>query len=385
MLSSVVREILCMYVLCTYRDWFLILLNPHSSRPPKLMAHEHSIPGASWCSSCAWSNFTLGGGHWEMVGGLKDLGFYPPNHPLKNRVFHYKPSILGFFPLFLETPIWYISNWFSSTIPTVPCDRNELSLLISWGDSIQHCSIRHSACRKQWHTIEAGGPLKTKMDGTRVSYPFLLVPLFCIFLLVASLVPCPTHGLFLGYLRWNLLWNAQLRLERWLFRNFHVFLLGNGAIYFHDSWFMVHTLPETNGLPLQIGHPKRKLAFQPSIFRCELLVSWCISFCFCIHTFSTPSTHFLDRQDRKKGNFQLRCPHLHSRQWNSDPLTKNRFPWLCLPKKRCWTVEVQYLERGSSFSFSCLPRFFEHPALSFPMSGLVVGKFLPVRCRYGRG
>ena len=28
-----------------------------------------------------------------------------PNHPLKNRDFHYKPSILGL-PLFLETPIY---------------------------------------------------------------------------------------------------------------------------------------------------------------------------------------------------------------------------------------------------------------------------------------
>ena len=29
-----------------------------------------------------------------------------------------------------------------------------------------------------------------------------------------------------------------------------------------------HTLPETNSSPLKIGHPKRKLVFQPSIFRC---------------------------------------------------------------------------------------------------------------------
>ena len=31
--------------------------------------------------------------------------FYPPNHPFVHRVFHYKPSILGENPLFLETPI----------------------------------------------------------------------------------------------------------------------------------------------------------------------------------------------------------------------------------------------------------------------------------------
>ncbi len=33
------------------------------------------------------------------------------------------------------------------------------------------------------------------------------------------------------------------------------------------------TLPETNSSPLKIGHPKRKLVFQPTIFRCKLGVS----------------------------------------------------------------------------------------------------------------
>ena len=32
------------------------------------------------------------------MGVSKNRDFYPPNHPLKNRVFHYKPSILGGFP-----------------------------------------------------------------------------------------------------------------------------------------------------------------------------------------------------------------------------------------------------------------------------------------------
>ena len=36
---------------------------------------------------------------------------------------------------------------------------------------------------------------------------------------------------------------------------------------------MSSTLPETNSSPLKIGHPKRKVVFQPSIFRGELLVS----------------------------------------------------------------------------------------------------------------
>ena len=34
-----------------------------------------------------------------------------------------------------------------------------------------------------------------------------------------------------------------------------------------------YTLPKANKSHLTIGHPKRKLVFQPSIFRCELLVS----------------------------------------------------------------------------------------------------------------
>ena len=34
----------------------------------------------------------------------------------------------------------------------------------------------------------------------------------------------------------------------------------------------VYVFPETNSSPLKIGHPKRKLVFQPSIFRCKLLV-----------------------------------------------------------------------------------------------------------------
>ena len=43
-----------------------------------------------------------------------------------------------------------------------------------------------------------------------------------------------------------------------------------------------HTLPETNSSHLKMGHPKRKLVFQPSIFRCYvsfkegiiLLMTW---------------------------------------------------------------------------------------------------------------
>ena len=37
---------------------------------------------------------------------FQKIGFLPPNHAFVHRVWnHYKPSILGVFPLFLETPI----------------------------------------------------------------------------------------------------------------------------------------------------------------------------------------------------------------------------------------------------------------------------------------
>ena len=45
----------------------------------------------------------------------------PPNHQLFSRVFHYQPSILGFFPLFLETSscLWMQSHKNKSLAPTV--------------------------------------------------------------------------------------------------------------------------------------------------------------------------------------------------------------------------------------------------------------------------
>ena len=36
-------------------------------------------------------------------GGSENSGFFPPNHPLKNRVFHYKSSILEY-PYFWKHP-----------------------------------------------------------------------------------------------------------------------------------------------------------------------------------------------------------------------------------------------------------------------------------------
>ena len=43
-------------------------------------------------------------------------------------------------------------------------------------------------------------------------------------------------------------------------------------VWFCCRWWVFRngTLPKTNSSPLKIGHPKRKLVFQPSIFRCHV-------------------------------------------------------------------------------------------------------------------
>ena len=51
-----------------------------------------------------------------------------------------------------------------------------------------------------------------------------------------------------------------------------MFFVG-GTLSFPAFKFWEYTLPETNIAPDKLGHPKRKLVFQPSIFRGELLVS----------------------------------------------------------------------------------------------------------------
>ena len=52
--------------------------------------------------------FPIGNGYqWIQLGVEPKIWENPPNHPFVHRVWnHYKPSILGVFPLFLETPSW---------------------------------------------------------------------------------------------------------------------------------------------------------------------------------------------------------------------------------------------------------------------------------------
>ena len=55
------------------------------------------------------------------------------------------------------------------------------------------------------------------------------------------------------------------------------------------------TLPETNSSPLKIGHPKRKLVFQPPIFRCDVSFRECNdNFCFRIWKNNLPADDLHD-------------------------------------------------------------------------------------------
>ena len=55
-----------------------------------------------WSPTIAINGVTWGPYKWMFP---KIVGF-PPKSSIFNRVFHHKPSILGVFPLFLETPKW---------------------------------------------------------------------------------------------------------------------------------------------------------------------------------------------------------------------------------------------------------------------------------------
>ena len=48
----------------------------------------------------------------------------------------------------------------------------------------------------------------------------------------------------------------------------HIPIVSSNIIYWDHC-----TLPKTNRSPTKIGHPKRKIIFQPSMVRCELVVS----------------------------------------------------------------------------------------------------------------
>ena len=84
------------------------------------------------------------------------------------------------------------------------------------------------------------------------------------------------------------------------------------------SRFKIH-LPKTNSLPLKIGHPKRKLVFQPSFFLGQTLVSRRVFVGNCC-----------SRQEAA----QFHCQRL----WLSQVLAPSGGAWLVLHPSRpmCW-------------------------------------------------
>ena len=113
-------------------------------------------------------------------------------------------------------------------------------------------------------------------------------------------------------------WNGCLKLV--LGPKTGIWIQYSGYVYIINFAYKIYTLPETNSSPLKIGHPKRKFVFQPSIFRCELLVSWRV----------------IDFLQNKDHNFMWlsRSPNLHPFQYRSN--------WIILSRigdrqnQNCW-------------------------------------------------
>ena len=80
----------------------------------------HLAPAKCFVCAGVWTHLrTVGDGHnGSMKPWLDNWVFpkivgFPPNHPFYgNRVFSYKPSILGVLPLFWETPISFATLFF---------------------------------------------------------------------------------------------------------------------------------------------------------------------------------------------------------------------------------------------------------------------------------
>ena len=47
------------------------------------------------------------------------------------------------------------------------------------------------------------------------------------------------------------------------------------GLFIRTIFKVAHALPKTNSLPMKIGFPKKKLVFQPSIFRCYVSFREC--------------------------------------------------------------------------------------------------------------
>ena len=135
--------------------------------------------------------------------------------------------------------------------------------------------------------------------------------------------------------------------------------------------FLGFTLPETNSSPLKIGLPNRKVVSQPSIFRCELLVSGRVG----APAGSLFAAAFRDSEPPPgirfaAVNFYHRKPQIDDAEWLGDfrfscnPQQKHHSFSLCNPQ-RTWLFFVQphknqrfFFKRFWSFFFQDLQCFF---------------------------
>ena len=58
----------------------------------------------------------------------------------------------------------------------------------------------------------------------------------------------------------------------------------------------IFPIPKTNSSPLKIKHPKRKVVFQPSIFRCHVSFRGCISKDGCNFSIDYAKPNFYDKR-----------------------------------------------------------------------------------------
>ena len=96
-----------------------------------------------------------------------------------------------------------------------------------------------------------------------------------------------------------------------------------------DFSFPLLTLPKTNSSPLKISYPKKKLVFQPSIFRCELLVSGYLVWPFILNQWTTATAEHLLHDPSRPPSARA---FAHSRRGP---------PWLTGPQ---WRSNLHHLE-----------------------------------------
>ena len=176
--------------------------------------------------------------------GVSLNGGFSPQIIHFNRVFHYKPSILGYHH-FRKPPYWVGKNLSNSLGCKISYfwvylwtnGWNE-TMVILWLTLHWYCVLVKFLNMRGWHCTSAR--LAAIRQSTSIWGSFF----------------CWGHGrwFFQGI-------NLQSTVRAWYW-----FILS----FFWNIGELLTTLPETNSFSLKIGKtPKRKLIFQPSIFRGE--------------------------------------------------------------------------------------------------------------------